>query len=303
MIERKISDKILSYMKKYPVITLTGVRQCGKSTLLRNLFSDYEYVSLEDIDIRDFAREDPRGFLQNYSKPCIFDEIQRVPELFSYIQTVVDLEGSMGKYILSGSNNFLLMQSVSQSLAGRSAIFNLAPLSISELAVTDYYTKDVNKLMLKGFYPAIYSRDIEPDEYFPSYVMTYIERDVRLLRNIPDADSFTRFIRILATRSGQIVNYADLSKISGVSLPTVKAWLSILEQSYLIFFLKPYYNNFSKRLVKSPKLYFYDSGLLCFMLGIGTEDRLSSSEYRGAVFETMVVSDCVKNKLFEVNGP
>ena len=303
MISRKISEKITDYKKKYPVISLTGVRQCGKSTLLRYLFSDYKYVSLEDIDIRNFAREDARGFLNNFNEPCIFDEIQRVPELFSYIQTKVDKENIMGKYILSGSSNFLSMQSISQSLAGRAAVLNLAPFSISELMVTDYYSSDVNELMVKGFYPAIYSRDIHPADYFPSYVMTYIERDVRLLRNIPDADDFKRFIKILATRSGQVVNYTDISKICGLSLPTVRAWTSILEQSFLIYFIRPFYNNYSKRLIKSPKLYFYDTGLLCYLLGIESPEQLAMSEMRGAIFETMVVSEFVKNRMFDGKIP
>lgn len=304
MINRNISSEIIRLKDKFPIITLTGVRQCGKSTLLKNVFKNYDYVSLEDIDIRNFAKEDPRGFLDNYNHYCIFDEVQRVPELFSYIQTKSDNENIMGKYILSGSNNFTLMQNISQSLAGRTAVLNLAPLSINELKNSDYIEHDVNKLMFNGFYPAIYSRKINPNDYFPSYVTTYIERDVRLLRNIPDSDDFIRFIKILATRSGQVLNYNDLSKSCGLSVPTVRAWISVLKQSYLIFTLEPYYNNYSKRLIKSPKIYFYDTGLLCYLLGLESSEQLAANDgIRGAVFETMIVSDYIKSRLFKGQKP
>ncbi len=304
MINRDISSEVIRLKDKFPIITLTGVRQCGKSTLLKNVFNNYDYVSLEDIDIRNFAKDDPRGFLNNYDHPCIFDEVQRVPELFSYIQTKSDNENIMGKYILSGSNNFTLMQNISQSLAGRTAVLNLAPLSINEIQNSNYAEKDVNKLMFNGFYPAIYSRKINPNDYFPSYVTTYIERDVRLLRNIPDSDDFIRFIKLLATRSGQVLNYNDLSKSCGLSVPTVRAWISVLKQSYLVFTLEPYYNNYSKRLIKSPKIYFYDTGLLCYLLGLESSEQLAANDgIRGAVFETMMVSDYIKSRLFKGQKP
>ncbi|MBQ9359454.1 MAG: ATP-binding protein [Lachnospiraceae bacterium] len=299
MVARQASIKITDYTKKFPIVTVTGVRQCGKTTMLRSSFPEYGYVSLEDADIREFAMSDPRGFLQGYETPCIIDEIQRVPELFSYLQTKVDNDNVMGEYILSGSHNFLLMEKVSQSLAGRTAVFTLAPFSISELSSAEMLCTNADELMLKGFYPAIYNRSLSPDEYFPSYIRTYIERDVRLIKNITDADGFTRFVRLLAARSGQTINHTDLSNACGISVPTVRAWLSVLRQSFIVFELMPYYRNYSKRLVKTPKLYFYDTGLLCHMLGIETKEQLSAHPLRGAVFETMVISEYMKSRFFK----
>ena len=303
MIPRTITEQVEKLSKKYPIVTLTGVRQCGKSTLLKAAFSDYEYISLEDPDIRAFVQNDPRGFLNNCKTPCILDEIQHVPELFSYLQTKVDTDNVMGEFLLSGSHNFLLMQSISQSLAGRSAILTLAPFSIAELREAGFLPDTVEELMLKGFYPAIYARDIAVSDYFPSYVSTYIERDVRLLRNIPDATAFIRFVRLCAARSGQILNYTELANACAVSVPTVRAWISVLIQSYILFELPPYYNNFSKRLVKSPKLYFYDTGLLCYLLGIETPEQLSDHPQKGAIFETMIVSEYQKCRLFSGKTP
>lgn len=292
-----------NYTKKFPIVTLTGVRQCGKSTLLRDTFPKYDYVSLEDPDIRAFAATDPRGFLNSCKTPCVLDEIQHVPDLFSYLQTKVDKDNTMGEFLLSGSHNFLLMQSISQSLAGRSAILTLAPFSIAELKAANLLPETPDELMLKGFYPAVYSRNLTSSEYFPSYVSTYIERDVRLLRNIPDANAFLRFVRLCAARSGQILNYSELSNACGVSVPTVRAWISVLIQSYVLFELPPFYNNFSKRLVKSPKLYFYDTGLLCYLLGIETPAQLESHPQRGAIFETLIVSEYQKSCLFAGKAP
>lgn len=303
MIPRTMSSLLKKYIKKFPIVTLTGVRQCGKSTLLKELFSNYEYVSLEDPDIRAFATNDPRGFLSSCKTPCILDEVQHVPDLFSYLQTRVDADNKMGEFLLSGSHNFLLMQSISQSLAGRTAILTLAPFSITELEDAHSLPETLDEVMLKGFYPAVYSRDLSSSEYFPSYVSTYIERDVRLLRNIPDSNAFLRFVRLCAARSGQILNYSELSNACGVSVPTVRAWISVLIQSYVLFELPPYYNNFSKRLVKSPKLYFYDTGLLCYLLGIESSAQLESHPQRGAIFETMIVSEYQKSCLFHGKHP
>ena len=294
MIERLLLKQIKNYISKFPIITVTGVRQCGKTTLLRESLPTYTYVSLEDPDVRSFAADDPRGFLNTYKAPCIFDEIQRVPEMFSYLQTKVDESGKMGEYILSGSHNFLLMQSISQSLAGRTALLTLAPFSVSELKAAGRLPEKTTELMLKGFYPAIYARSLEPSEYFPSYIRTYIDRDIRLIRNIPDSDTFIKFVKLLAARSGQVINRTELSNACDISVPTVRAWMSVLSQSYVIFELPVYHKNFSKRLVKSPKIYFYDTGLLCFLLGIESEAQLNESPNKGAVFETMVVSEYMK---------
>ena len=303
MIKRTLQEQLNNYVTKFPIVTVTGVRQCGKSTLLKECLKGYGYVSCEDPDIRDFAIADPRGFLNNFKAPCILDEIQRVPELFSYLQTKVDSNKEMGQYVISGSHNFLLMQSISQSLAGRTAVLTLAPFSISELKEENALPEDAEDLMLKGFYPALYDRNLSAEEYFPSYVQTYIERDVRLLRNIPDANSFIRFVRMLAIRSGQVVNQTELAGVCGISVPTLRAWLSVLIQSYLVFELPPYYNNYSKRLVKSAKMYFYDTGLLCHLLGIETPDQLRQHDLRGAIFETMVVSEYMKSRLFKAKTP
>ena len=297
MIKRKIKNKILSMAEKFPVISLTGTRQCGKSTLLKNSFPDYTYVSLEDRDIRDFAMNDPRGFLREYDRYVIIDEVQRCPDLFSYIQTKVDEEDISGRYILSGSHNFLLMESVSQSLAGRCAILKLAPFSAKELKnVTE--CRDLWKLLFTGGYPRLYDKNIEPNDYFPSYTATYIERDVRSIKAINDTSAFVRFVRICAARSGQILNISELSSVSGLSVPTVNAWLSILEQSYILYRISPYYNNYSKRLIKSPKLYFYDTGLLCYLLGIESPRALEESLYKGAIFETFIFSEYIKSRIF-----
>lgn len=303
MIKRTIENQILKFLAKFPIVTLTGVRQCGKSTLLKNLLANYNYVSLEDPDIREFAKTAPREFLQKYGTHCIFDEIQQIPDLFSYIQTIVDESKEMGQYILSGSHNFNLMKSISQSLAGRTAVLNLAPFSIAELSNENILPNDLEEIMYKGFYPPIYDRNIEPYDYFPSYIDTYIERDVRLLQNISNSTTFIRFIKLLAAHSGQTINYTELANESAVSIPTIKSWLSILIQSYLIFELQPYYKNISKRLVKSPKIYFYDTGLLCFLLGIETKDSLRLNDRFGCIFETMMVSEYIKKKLFNAKRP
>ena len=297
---RTLKSEILSLLKKFPIVTLTGTRQCGKTTLLRESLPDFGYVSLEPPDIREFAARDPRGFLKEFGSPCIIDEAQQVPELFSYLQSLVDDSGKMGEYILSGSHNFLLMQNITQSLAGRTAVLRLAPFSITELKRADIEPETVIDQMFKGFYPAIYARNIEPPEYFMSYIQTYIERDVRQIKNIVDTGMFIRFVRLCAARSGQVLNRTELAASCGITVPTVNAWLSVLEQSYIISFLHPYYNNYSKRLVKSPKLYFNDTGLMCNMLGIESADELDSSPLKGAVFETMMINEYIKSRYFKV---
>ena len=303
MVKRQIEKKVKSMAGKFPVLTVTGTRQCGKSTLLRNSFPDYRYISLEDRDMRDFATDDPRGFLKTYGVHVIIDEAQRVPDLFSYIQTTVDDSGSTGQYVLSGSHNFLLMEGISQSLAGRTAVLTLAPFSISELTDGGFDTGSVWRTMLWGGYPRMYDANIPPQDYFPSYVSTYIEKDVRSIRKIASASDFTRFVRLCATRSGQVLKISELANDARISVPTASSWLSILEQSYIIFLLQPYYNNYSKRLTKSPKLYFHDTGLLCYMLGIETEEQLTESDMVGAIFENLIISEYIKSRLFSGREP
>lgn len=302
MIERNIIDKIQYLLTKYPVVTITGTRQCGKSTLLRNGFPTMRYVSLEDPDLREFAIDDARGFLNNFGTPLIIDEAQYAPKLFSYIQTRIDSEGQTGMYILSGSHNFLLMESISQSLAGRTAILKMAPFSISELTHADLLP-ELNEWLFTGGFPRIYDKQINPVDFFPSYFQTYIERDVRLLRNINDLSHFVRFVKLCAARIGQLLNINALANECEVSVQTINSWLSVLETSYVIYLLKPYHNNFNKRLVKSPKLYFCDTGLAASLLGMENARQMDTHYLRGELFENMVIMEFIKQEYAQGREP
>jgi predicted AAA+ superfamily ATPase len=298
-VERRINKKLLSLVSSFPIVALTGCRQCGKSTLLKNLFPHWKYVSLEDIDIRELAENDPRYFLSLYPEQTIFDEIQRVPKLFSYIQTHVDSLDKTGIYILSGSQNFLLMKSISQSLAGRTAVLNLATFSISELKQADLLITKLDECLFTGFYPRIYNQKPLPYDFYQSYIKTYIERDVRELKNITDLSAFHKFLRLCAGRVGQILNTTELANETGISVLTVKSWLSVLETSGIIFLLKPYYSNYGKRLIKSPKLYFYDTGLICSLIGLQNSTQLELHFLRGSIFENLVISNYIKESYFK----
>lgn len=300
MIERNIEKKLTHLASKFPIVTLTGIRQCGKSTLLRNCFDDYRYVSLEDIDIRQMAQSDPRGFLQNFPSKTIIDEAQYAPELFSYLQTRVDEVNDTGMYILSGSHNFLLLESVSQSLAGRTAVLRLAPLSVSELTKAKKLPANINEWLFTGGFPRIYDKEIAPTDYFPSYIQTYIERDVRMLKNIGNLSAFTMFIKLCAARIGQLLNIQSIATECGITVNTANSWLSILETSYVVFLLKPYYRNFNKRLVKTPKLYFFDTGLAASLLGMTNSEQIGLHYMRGELFENMVIVE--KAKSYYANG-
>ncbi len=303
MIRRHISEKLYYYATKYPVVTLTGPRQSGKSTLLRHLFPDYHYVSLEDPDILLMAGEDPRLFLQQNPDKTIIDEAQRLPELFSYLQSHIDRENREGMYLLSGSQNFLMMERISQTLAGRTAILNLLPFSMKELDGHELLPDRADRMLLAGFYPRIYDKGLQPDEFYPFYTRTYLERDVRQVKNITDMQQFTRFLKLCAGRTGQLLNLSSLANDCGITQPTAKAWLSVLETSYVIYLLKPYYKNFNKRLTKSPKLYFLDTGLACSLLGISSEQALSLHHMRGALFESMIISEVIKCFFNEAREP
>lgn len=293
MIQREAQKKVEYFATKFPVVTVTGPRQSGKSTLLKNSFPTYQYVSLEDPDIRLFAQQDPRGFLKTYPSKSIIDEVQNVPELFSYIQTQVDSVNEPGMYILSGSQNFLLMESISQSLAGRTAVVKLLPLSLDEIKQID--TKiELNELMFTGSYPRIYDKQIPPTEFYSFYIQTYVERDVRLLRNITDLNLFIKFTKLCAARVGQLLNVNSLANECGISIQTVNAWLSVLETSYIIYFLKPYHKNLNKRVVKSSKLFFYDTGLLSSLLSIESVSQLEFHYLRGNIFENWVINEILK---------
>jgi predicted AAA+ superfamily ATPase len=302
MIQRSIYSAIEKISKVYPVIALTGPRQSGKTTLLKNLFSNYRYISLENPDERAFALSDPNGFLDRYDNRVIFDEVQRVPELFSYIQTKVDNSGLMGQYILSGSQNFLMMKSITQSLAGRVALFKLLPFDFGELKSADLLPDDYDEAIVKGGYPALYVRDIPVSSYYSNYIETYIERDINEILNVRDLKLFRSFLKLCAGRVGQQLSLNSLSNDAGVSIPTVSSWLSILESSYVIYQLPPFFKNFNKRLVKSPKLYFYDTGLASILLGEKKAENIALSPFKGALFENLVINEYIKqNQHLQLN--
>jgi len=293
-IERAIIGKLLDMASKFPAVFLTGPRQSGKSTLLKTLFQDFEYVNLEEKDTRDFALSDPRGFLGSFKDRVIIDEAQRAPDLFSYIQAKVDAAQIPGMYILSGSQNFLMMSNISQSLAGRVGILSLLPFSLSELAAAGRLPETAGEWMFNGAYPRLVSSKIAPEDFFPSYTATYVERDIRLETKINDLDKFRRFLGVVATYTGSPVNLSKLGMEVSIDARTVSSWLSILEESYIIFRLAPYYSNLSKRFVKTPKLYFYDTGLLCSLLGFTSANELNMHRMKGHIFEAAVIAETVK---------
>jgi predicted AAA+ superfamily ATPase len=308
VIQRTLTAKLLKDAGKYPVVTVTGPRQSGKTTLVKYVFPKYQYVSLEDPDQRSFALEDPKGFLREYNNGVILDEVQRTPDLFSYIQTIVDENNQSGQFILTGSQNFLLIEKISQSLAGRTAIHYLLPFSKSELLAENPYPPsgfpkiqnrkksypDLWEMVLTGFYPRIHDKKLIAHEWLADYYQTYIERDVRSVLNVGDLDTFGKFLRLCAGRVGQLVNFTSLAADCGISNMTAKRWLSVLRSSFVIIPIQPHYENFSKRLIKSPKLYFLDTGLLSFLLGIRQRDELRFHAHKGAIFESFVFSEIYK---------
>ncbi len=303
MIERELQQKLTELAAKYPIVTLTGPRQSGKSTLLRHTFPEYGYVSLEDPDMRLFATDDPRGFLATYPDKTIIDEAQRVPSLFSYIQTHTDKEGREGMYMLAGSHNFLLMESVNQSLAGRTAVLKLLPFSHAEMEAGGILRQSVDEEIFAGGYPRLFDKVIAPADYYPFYIQTYVERDVRLLKNIGDLSRFIKFMRLCAGRIGQLLNLSSLANECGVAVSTVAAWISVLEASYICYLLRPDYNNYTKRLVKTPKLYFYDTGLACSLLEIRSASQVVTHFLRGGLFENLVINEFVKGAYNSGNEP
>jgi predicted AAA+ superfamily ATPase len=295
MIQREIKEKLLQLSGKFPVVSLTGPRQSGKTILLKESFPEYSYTSLEEPDTRVKAESDPRRFLASAPK-MIIDEIQRIPDLFSYIQTITDERGKAGQYIISGSQNFLLNERISQSLAGRVAILHLMPFSYSELSNHGLRAQSVETLIYKGLYPRLYDRDMDPQDFYPNYIQTYIERDVRLLQNVQNLNLFIRFMKLCAGRAGQLLNLSSLAHDTGVSVNTAKSWISILEASFIVFLLQPHYTNFNKRLVKMPKLYFHDTGLVSSLLGISSVEQLETHYQFGALFENFIISELLKKR-------
>lgn len=294
MIHREAYATLQAFSRGYPVIALTGPRQSGKTTLARAVFSEKSYVSLEDPDERAYAAGDPRGFLSRFPDGAVLDEVQRCPELFSYLQTRVDLDGRMGLFVLTGSQQFGLLSGITQSLAGRVALVHLLPFAARELREAGVSPGTVEELLFRGLYPPLYDRELEPRAWYASYVATYLERDVRQISHIRDLGQFHQFVRMCAARTGQLLNLSALGNDCGVSHVTARHWLSVLEASYVVFLLRPHHRNFGKRLVKSPKLYFHDTGLACSLLGIQDLDHLSIHPSRGALFETFVVNEFLK---------
>lgn len=294
----RIAEKLLrKYSHEFRSVAVVGPRQSGKTTLVRKVFPGKPYVSLEDPDERMLAASDPRGFLARFKKGAIIDEAQRVPELFNYMQGILDKADKDGFYILTGSNNFLLQQSISQSLAGRIGYIDLLPLSYGEIIQFNPKDTSTENLILNGCYPELYDKNRKPALWYPAYIRTYIERDVKQIRNIENTIVFNRFLQLCAGRTGQQLNISALSNEAGVDIRTVQAWLSILQSSYIVHLLPPYHKSFNKRVVKSPKLYFLDTGLACSLLGIRAKKELLNSHFRGALFENYIIMELLKQKL------
>jgi predicted AAA+ superfamily ATPase len=295
MIHRTIEQKITNMSKKMPVITIIGPRQSGKTTLARSIFPNHTYINLEHPDNFQFATDNPTGFFSLYPSNLLLDEAQRVPKLLSYIQVIVDEKKQPGQFILTGSENLLLSEKVTQSLAGRTSIFTLLPLSVEELKKASIDYPNYMPYIYQGFYPALYDgRDLEPSNLLPDYIHTYVERDVRQIINIKDLKRFQSFLRLCAGHVGQIINYTSLSNAIGVNDKTIREWFSILEATYIAYTLHPYYKNFNKRLIKSPKLYFYDTGLACSLLGIHDIHNLAWHPLQGSLFENLIISELMK---------
>lgn len=321
MLKRQLTQTLKTAASHYPVVTLTGPRQSGKTTLVRASFGDYAYVSLELPDEREFALNDPKGFLAQFDGPVIFDEAQRAPALFSYIQVLTDERRRPGQFILTGSHNFLLMQQVSQSLAGRCAVLHLLPLSLSELEgrhpIAPHMVGHRHSIMRRegrppprlvellfaGLYPRIHDQRLPAREWLSNYYQTYLERDVRNVLNIGDLETFRRFVQLCAGRNGQLLNYSALASDCGVTHTTARRWLSVLEASFLVALLRPYHRNFGKRIVKTPKLYFLDTGLLCMLLNIRAAEELHHHSARGALFEAFVFAELYKNFVHRGEAP
>ncbi len=297
MLARDAEHTIRTLLRGFPIVTLTGPRQSGKTTLAKAIFSDRPYASLEDPDLRQTARDDPRSFLGRYSDGAVLDEVQRCSELLSYLQTMVDADGRMGLFILTGSQQFGLMSGITQSLAGRTAFVELLPFSVPELALAGKLPTTADAMLLTGGYPPLYDRDLPPAAWFGAYVTAYVERDVRQLIRIQELETFQRFVRLCAGRTGQLLNLSSLATECGITHNTAKSWISVLEASYLVFLLRSHHASFNKRLVKMPKLYFYDTGLVSWLLGIRTREQMETHPLRGNIFETMVISELVKSRL------
>jgi len=297
MIERAISPCLKELAGKYPVLTLTGPRQSGKTTLVRHLFDDLPYVNLESPEEREHAATDPAGFLRRFPEGAVLDEIQRVPALLSDLQPIVDDQGWNSKFILTGSAQFELMNGISQSLAGRTALLRLLPFSLPELRTSAAFPRGVDDMIFKGFYPRVHDRKLNPTQAYGDYIETYVERDLRRLVAVKNLGPFRTFVKLCAGRVGQLVNLSSLGNDAGVSHTTAREWLTLLETSYIIFLLEPFHRNVGKRLIKSPKLYFYDVGIAAYLLGIESPAHVERHPLRGGLFENLVLLEFVKYSL------
>lgn len=300
MIARLAEHELRALASDFKAVAVIGPRQSGKTTLVRYVFPEKPYVNLENLDTRSFASEDPRGFLNSYSQGAILDEIQRVPHLFSYLQEILDDSRESGLFILTGSNNFLLQENISQSLAGRIGYLQLLPLSIGEIGEM---ATDVDEIMLRGGYPAIYEQNISVYKWYANYIRTYVERDVRLIKNIGDLQVFEKFLRLCAGRIGQLLNMSSLAVETGVDVKTIGSWLSVLEMSFLVLRLHPFHRNYNKRIVKMPKLYFYHTGLALALMGVEEKEQVQIHPFRGAVFENLIVLEFFKKRLNAGKNP
>ena len=296
MINRTAATRLINLAKSFRSVAVVGPRQSGKTTLCKTIFPNKPYVSLENPDVLEFSKTDPRGFLSQYKNGAILDEIQRAPHLFSYLQQVLDETKKKGLFIITGSNNFLLQENISQSLAGRIAYLQLLPLSLQELKESKKQKTDYTWHILHGGYPEVITKKINAADWFAGYVNTYVERDVRQIKNISNLSQFTKLLKLCAGRTGQILNLTSLSNDCGIDQKTVAAWLSVLQSSFIIYLLKPYHGNFNKRIIKTPKLYFYDTGVACSLLGISNTKQITHHAAKGGLFENMIVSELLKER-------
>lgn len=302
LIPRSAESTVRRLAQGYPAVAVTGPRQSGKTTLVRSMYEDRPYVSLEDLDERAFADEDPRGFLARFPDGAVLDEVQRTPGLFSYLQTRVDQDRRNGLFILTGSQQFDLLSSITQTLAGRVALVPLLPFTLRELQDAGRAPETLEELLFLGLYPPVYDRQLDPTIWYGNYVRTYVERDVRQMINVRDLSAFQRFIRMCAARTGQLLNLSGLAIDCGITHNTARAWFSVLEASFIVHLLQPHHRNFNKRLVKTPKLYFYDPGLAAWLLGVQNPEQLATHPQRGALFETWVVSELLKARFNRALG-
>lgn len=296
MISRSILQEAKFALTQFRALCITGPRQSGKTTLSKLLFKNRPYVNFEDPSIQFQFQDNPSLFLEKFKNGAVFDEVQRVPDIFRYLQVLLDINTTRGQFILTGSNNFLLQQQVSQSLAGRAGYLTLLPLSFEELKAEGFNVSDLNQIMLTGGYPEIWNEKLQPSKWLESYIKTYLQRDVRQIRNINNLAQFNRLLQLCANYAGQILNREELAKQVGVDTKTIQAWIGLLESSYVLFQLQPWYNNLNKRVIKSPKLYFYDTGILCKLLNINTKTTLAKHNSYGAIFENWCISEIYKNR-------